>query len=70
MWLTIEADRLVREPSWIVTNRRNGHSHAMWTLKVPVHRYPQARQKPLLLFRRVNEFYLKATNADPVLRVC
>ena len=42
----------------------------MWTLKVPVHRYPQARQKPLLLFRRVNEFYLKATNADPGFAGC
>ena len=28
--------------NWIVHSRTSGHHHAVWTLAVPVHRYPEA----------------------------
>ena len=64
MWEAVVWPR-VREPSWIVQNKANGHCHAVWTLRKPVHRYPEARPKPLQLLKRVDSYYHGQTLADP-----
>ena len=59
------ADGGLPQPSWIVTSRESGHHHAVWTLECPVHRYPEAKPKPLALFRRTAEYYGSVIGADP-----
>ena len=39
--------RKFQPPNWRVFRPDNGHSHAVWTLAVPVHKYPKARRGPL-----------------------
>lgn len=51
-------------PNWIVRRNRNGHCHVTYCLDRPVHRGPKARNKPLMLFGRVAEFYRDAMGAD------
>ena len=41
-----DVDRPVPVPHWEVVNRRNGHFHAGYVLRNPVHRYKGARDKP------------------------
>lgn len=57
--------QLVPEPSWMVTSRISGRSHVVFALARPVHRYPEARPRPLMLFRRVADYYTSVTGADP-----
>ena len=42
-----------------------GHSHAVWTLAVPVHKYPKARRGPLDYLTAIAEFYALTLGADP-----
>ena len=42
----------------------NGHSHAVWTLAVPVHKYPKARRGPLDYLTAIAEFYALTLGAD------
>ena len=42
-----------------------GHSHAVWTLAAPVHKYPKARRGPLDYFAAIAEFYALTLGADP-----
>ena len=57
--------QLVPEPSWMVTSRISGRSHVVFALACPVHRYPEARLRPLMLFQRVADYFTSATGADP-----
>ena len=41
-----------------------GHSHAVWTLAAPVHKYPKARRGPLDYFAAIAEFYALTLGAD------
>ncbi len=52
-------------PNWRVIRESNGHFHAAWTLRDPVHRYPQARQEPLSLLKDCTEFLAASVKADP-----
>ena len=51
-------------PSWSVTRSENGHSHFVWTLETPVHRYAGARHKPRLMLRDAETYLTVATEAD------
>ena len=44
-------------PNWRVFRPDTGHSHAVWTLAVPVHKYPKARRGPLDYLTAIAEFY-------------
>ena len=57
--------QLVPEPSWMVTSRISGRSHVVFALAYPVHRYPEARPRPLMLFQRVADYFTSVTGADP-----
>ena len=46
-------------------SQANGHAHAAWFLREPVHRYPHARPKPLLKLARFADYLAAATGADP-----
>ena len=59
------SQHLVPEPSWMVTSRSSGHSHVAFALACPVHRYPEARPRPLMLFQRVTDYFTSVTGADP-----
>ena len=50
--------------NWMVRNEANGHAHVVWTLAVPVHRYPAARQAPLDYLRHVAEYLHHELEAD------
>ena len=52
-------------PNWRVFRPDTGHSHAVWTLAVPVHKYPKARRGPLDYFAAIAEFYALTLGADP-----
>ena len=54
----------VPAPSVQITRKSNGHSAVGYMLRRPVHSYPGARQKPLLLFRLVEEYIRFALQAD------
>ena len=51
-------------PNWRVFRPDTGHSHAVWTLAVPVHKYPKARRGPLDYFAAIAEFYALTLGAD------
>ena len=51
-------------PSWYVVRETSGGTHAVWTLKDPVHKGAEARDKPLLLFGRISEYFAQVTRAD------
>ena len=53
------------QPTMIVQRVSNSHSHVTYFLSKPVHRGPTAREAPLRLFARINEFYRQALGADP-----
>ena len=55
----------IPQPNWIVVRQSNGHGHAAYTLKVPVHRGESARIKPLNFFGRVSEYLAWRTGSDP-----
>ena len=42
-------------PNWRVFRPDTGHSHAVWTLGAPVHKYPKARRGPLDYFAAIAE---------------
>ena len=52
-------------PNWRVFRPDTGHSHAVWTLAAPVHKYPKARRGPLDYFAAIAEFYALTLGADP-----
>ena len=52
-------------PSWTVTRKSGGASHAVWTLKNPVHRKGKARRGPLSYLTRISEYYAITLQADP-----
>ena len=51
-------------PNWRVFRPDTGHSHAVWTLAAPVHKYPKARRGPLDYFAAIAEFYALTLGAD------
>ena len=51
-------------PNWRVFRPDTGHSHAVWTLAVPVHKYPKARRGPLDYLTAIAEFYALTLSAD------
>ena len=51
-------------PNWTVTNLENGHSHAVWTLRHPIHSNPRSRNAPLDLYAALANAYVAATGAD------
>ncbi len=53
------------EPNWIVVNPKSGHMHVTYTLTCSVHKYPEARIKPIRWLRNIAEFYRHALSADP-----
>ena len=53
------------EPNWIVVNPKSGHMHVTYTLSCPVHKYPEARIKPIRWLRHIAEYYGDALSADP-----
>ena len=48
----------------VMTRRETGHLHAGWILGTPVHRSAAARERPLMLFGRVAEYFTSALGAD------
>ena len=52
-------------PNWRVFRPDTGHSHAVWTLAAPVHKYPKARRGPLDYLTAIAEFYALTLGADP-----
>ena len=60
----VVAQYMAAPANWLVENARTGGCHAVWTLERPVHRGAQARQKPLLLYGRISEYYRSAFEAD------
>ena len=57
-------DSEIPPPNWRVFRPDNGHSHAVWTLAVPVHKYPKARRGPLDYLTAIAEFYALTLGAD------
>ena len=55
----------VPEFSYCVTNKETGHHHLVWLLARPVHRYPEARIKPLKAYRRIVDYYTATAGGDP-----
>ena len=51
-------------PNWTVWRTANSHCHPAWALATPVHRYPQARPKPLLHLARIGDYYTETLGAD------
>ena len=51
-------------PAWTVTSHATGHSHAVWTLGVPVHRYPTARRAPLEMLQDASVYLTSALRGD------
>jgi|GEM_PF-1075856 len=51
-------------PNAIVSNRCNGHAHAVWRLKEPVTRTEYARRKPLAYAAAVTEGLRRALDGD------
>ncbi|MDS1112725.1 replication initiation protein [Gordonia westfalica] len=51
-------------PNAIVSNRANGHAHAVWALAEPVIRTEYARRKPLAYAAAVNEALRRAVDGD------
>ena len=41
-----------------------GHSQVAWLLAAPVHRYPEARRRPLELLARTSEWFAEALESD------
>ena len=63
--LVYAADRGdVLQPNWIVTRRRGGGTHAVWNLRVPVHRGPGTKARPMKALARIAEYYADTLNAD------
>ena len=58
-------DSEIPPPNWRVFRPDTGHSHAVWTLAVPVHKHPKARRGPLDYFAAIAEFYALTLGADP-----
>lgn len=52
------------QPNWLVSRRANGHTHAVWNLRKPVHRGPASRASPLRYFARVSEYFAHTIDAD------
>ena len=52
-------------PNWTVTRKQGGGTHAVWTLKTPVHRGEKARRGPLSYLTRISEYYADKLKADP-----
>jgi len=66
LWEQI-ADGEVPPPNWIVwrtTAQGTRRGHAVWTLKAPVHKGPNAKRRPLRTLARVAEWLRAATRAD------
>lgn len=55
----------VPEPSWTVTSLDSGHHQAVWSLAKPIHRYPEARPRPLIFLQRMIDYYTWVAGADP-----
>ena len=53
------------EPNWTVWRTSNNHCHPAWTLETPVHKYPEARPKPLQHLARIGDYFTQAVGADP-----
>ena len=54
-------------PNWTVWRTANSHCHPAWALATPVHRYPQARPKPLLHLARIGDYYNQAVEGTPAI---
>lgn len=50
--------------NWLTVRRSTGRLHGVWTLKVPIHRGPSARRKPLLKYGRIVDYFTLLTGAD------
>ena len=51
------------EPNWLTETKRGGH--VTYTLAVPTLKHDAARQKPLLMLRRISEYFHVQLGADP-----
>ncbi|GAA4759253.1 replication initiation protein [Gordonia alkaliphila] len=51
-------------PNAVVSNRRNGHAHAVWALSEPVTRTEYARRKPLAYAAAITEGLRRAVDGD------
>ena len=51
-------------PNMVVERQSNGHCHASWFLRSPVHRGESARAAPLRKLARITEFYRQTLEAD------
>jgi len=60
----IEARRLP-EPNWMTEREASGNVQAHYCLARPVHRGPDARDRPLQALARVAEYLTEAAHADP-----
>ena len=59
--------RTVPHPSVLVVRTSGtsaGHSQVAWLLAAPVHRYPEARRRPLELLARTSEWFAEALESD------
>jgi len=62
--IEIAEERNLPAPNLAMLNPRNGHSHLLYGLEVPVHRTHMARAKPLLYLAKVEHSLRTALDAD------